>query len=103
MSVLPAPFAAAPQRAAVLVSLAKLLLHVLTLGGYGYFRDELYYIACSEHLAFGYVDHPPVSIALLKLWRLVFGDSLAALHLLPGLVGALVVYVAARIALALGG
>ena len=32
------------------------------LGTYGYFIDELYYIACSDRLAFGYVDHPPLSI-----------------------------------------
>ncbi len=51
------------------LGLFKFLLHLLTSGGYGYFRDEFYYIACSEHLAFGYVDQPPVSIALLWLNR----------------------------------
>ncbi|MCL5020844.1 MAG: hypothetical protein M1339_04100, partial [Bacteroidetes bacterium] len=40
------------------------LLHLYTniFAGYGYFRDELYYIACSRHLAAGYVDQPPLSI-----------------------------------------
>ena len=42
----------------------KLVLHALAIGNFGYFRDELYYIACSKHLAWGYVDHPPFSIAL---------------------------------------
>jgi hypothetical protein len=53
----------APQRdqtLAAAIALATLLFHVLTAKGYGYFRDELYYVACSEHLAFGYVDHPPL-------------------------------------------
>jgi hypothetical protein len=44
------------------LSCLKLLLHLLTYRGYGYFRDELYYIVCSQHLDFGYVDHPPLSI-----------------------------------------
>ncbi|HVN49544.1 MAG TPA: hypothetical protein VMU30_12085, partial [Bacteroidota bacterium] len=43
-------------------------------GGYGIFRDEFYYIACSNHLAWGYVDQPPFSIAVLWFSRLVFGD-----------------------------
>lgn len=47
-----------------LVALAKLVLHLATAGRYGYFRDELYYIACSRHLDWGYVDQPPL-IALV--------------------------------------
>ena len=39
-----------------------------TLRGYGYFRDELYYIACSEHLDWGYVDQPPL-VALVAWIR----------------------------------
>jgi hypothetical protein len=42
----------------------KLLLHLLTSGRYGIFRDELYYLACAEHLDWGYVDQPPL-IALI--------------------------------------
>ncbi len=72
-------------------------------GNYGYFRDELYYIACSNHLAFGYVDQPPLSIFILKLNRLVLGDSIHALRFLPALAGAVVVVLAAWMARRLGG
>lgn len=41
------------------LAFAKLLLHLLTAARYGIFRDEMYYVACSKHLAWGYVDHPP--------------------------------------------
>ncbi|MFH0919296.1 MAG: hypothetical protein V1913_02955, partial [Fibrobacterota bacterium] len=65
-------------------------------GGYGYFRDEFYYIACSDHLAWGYVDHPPLAIFLLKLNRLILGDSLLALRLLPALAVAGIAWLSAR-------
>ena len=48
---------------------AVLIIHGLTLGRYGYFIDELYYLACAEHLSFGYVDHPPLSILVLAAVR----------------------------------
>ena len=71
--------------------MAALLVHLLTNGRYGYFRDELYYIACRRHLAFGYVDQPPLSILLLRLSQLLLGDSLFAIRLLPALAGAAIV------------
>ena len=36
------------------------LVHVLVGANYGYFRDELYVMAMSQHPAFGYVDVPPL-------------------------------------------
>jgi len=83
----------------------KLLLHLVTnlLGGYGYFRDELYYLACAENLDLGYVDQPPLSLYILAVWRLLVGDSLFALRLLPAMVGAATVFVAGLMTRALGG
>src|SRR5687768_11274724 len=50
---------------------AKLAVHLAAFRGYSIFRDELYYLACADHLAWGYVDHPPLSIAVLWLVRAV--------------------------------
>ncbi len=86
-----------------LLALFQLGLQMAFHGNYGYFRDELYYIACSDHLAFGYVDQPPLSIAILWLTRWILGDSLHALRFLPALAGACVVVLAALMARRLGG
>ena len=59
----------------------KLVLHLLVNRRYGYFRDELYYIACSRHLDWGYVDQPPLIALSVRLSRLLFGDSLPGLRL----------------------
>jgi hypothetical protein len=82
---------------------AKLALHLATFAGYGIFRDELYYLACSRRLAWGYVDQPPLSIAVLALERALFGDSLLALRVVPALVGAAVVLLVGLTARRLGG
>jgi hypothetical protein len=86
-----------------LLALAKLTFHMTTSHGYGIFRDELYYIACSEHLAFGYVDHPPLSILLLWLSRATLGDSLLAIRFLPAAAGAGAVFLTGLMARELGG
>jgi len=88
-----------------LFALAKLLLHFYTnaFAGYGIFRDELYYAACSEHLSAGYVDQPPLSIFIFALNRMVFGDSLFAIRLLPAIAGAATVFLTGLMARALGG
>jgi 4-amino-4-deoxy-L-arabinose transferase-like glycosyltransferase len=50
---------------------------------YGFYSDELYYLACTERLALGYVDQPPLFVWVLRLHRELFGDSLVALRVLP--------------------
>lgn len=62
-----------------------IILQELTNGRYGYFRDELYFIAASKHLAFGYVDFAPLAALILRLSRTLLGDSLHAIRLLPAL------------------
>ena len=84
-------------------SMTALLVHLLTNGRHGYFRDELYYIACGRHLAFGYVDQPPLSILLLRLSQLLLGDSLFAIRFLPALAGAAIVALTGMIAREIGG
>src|SRR5438132_2716304 len=81
---------------------AALLIHFLTNGRYGYFRDELYYIACGQHLAFGYVDQPPLSILLIRLSRALFGDSLFAMRFFPALAGAGIVALTGALAREMG-
>ncbi len=45
------------------------LCHFVFSGRYGYFRDELYYAACGEHLAWGYIDHAPLVALIARLSR----------------------------------
>jgi hypothetical protein len=70
---------------------------------YGILRDELYYLACAKHLAWGYIDHPPFSIAVLWAWVSIAGDSLVSLRVLAALIGTIPVAMAGLIARQLGG
>src|SRR5277367_161473 len=90
---------------ALLIAIAALKLGVHLYAGrhYGYFVDEMYYLACSRHLAWGYVDQPPLIAAVAWLGRVVLGGSLPAIRVLPALAGAGEVAMTALIARALGG
>jgi hypothetical protein len=55
----------------------KLVIHLTTAGNYGLFVDELYFLAAGQHLAWGYVDMPPLTALLASLARLLFTDSAA--------------------------
>ncbi len=68
-----------------------------------YFRDEFYYLACSHRLAWGYVDQPPLSIAILWLVRHVAGESLLTLRLVAAVTLAGTILVTGSIARRLGG
>jgi hypothetical protein len=97
---------AAPRgllRAPAAFAVVAFAVQFLVAPGYGIFRDELYYISCAKRLAWGYVDQPPLSIALLALQRLVLPDSVLTLKLLPALAGAATVYLVGALAARLGG
>lgn len=86
-----------------LIALFYLVLHLATSTRYGYFRDALYYLACSEHLAFGYVDQPPLIAFLGWIARHTLGTSLPALLFWPALAGAGRIVLTAAFARELGG
>jgi hypothetical protein len=71
--------------------------------GYGYFRDELYYIICGRHLSWGYVDHGPGVAIQSKLALLLFGKSLAGIRMLSAAAGAARVFLTGILAWSLGG
>jgi 4-amino-4-deoxy-L-arabinose transferase-like glycosyltransferase len=91
--------------APVLLGLAavKLLIQFAGINHYGFFRDELYYMACGEHLAWGYVDQPPLIACVAWAARHLFGNSLLAVRLFPALAGAAVVWLTGLMARELGG
>ncbi len=84
------------------IALAGLHLAALN-GGYGFFRDELYYAACGQRLAWGYVDHAPLAPLLARLTRMLLGDSLRALRFLPALSSFAKVFLAGWMAREMGG
>ena len=85
------------------VGAAKLLLHLFTASPYGIFRDELYNLACSQHLDWGGIDHPPLIDLIAWFARHVFGESLLGLRLLPALAGAGLVVLTGALAREMGG
>src|ERR1700733_11754647 len=87
----------------VYVALLRFVLYFFAGPYYGYFRDELYYLACGEHPAWGYVDQPPLIAWVAWLLQHTIGTSLWALRLLPALAGASTVVLAGLLARELGG
>src|SRR6476646_2351372 len=73
------------SRAVYALAIAAFVLHMAFSGRFGFFRDELYYAACGQRLAWGYVDHAPLAPFLARLSHVLLGDSLSALRFFPAL------------------
>jgi 4-amino-4-deoxy-L-arabinose transferase-like glycosyltransferase len=74
---------AASSRALLIVwaiTVATAVLHLAVAGRYDAFRNELYFIVCGRHPAFGYVDQPPL-VPLLAAATQAFGDNVWLLRL----------------------
>ena len=85
------------------IAVAVLALELALAGRYGIFRDEMYYVACGRHLAFGYVDHPPLVAVMAWLSCALLGGSVRALRVIPALLAAASVWSAGEMARELGG
>jgi len=89
----------------IVIALTNLAIHIITTDffAYGIFRDELYYLACSNRLDLGYVDHPPFSIYFLAFWKWLFGDSMFSIRLIPAIVSSLSLFMLGLFTNRLGG
>lgn len=90
------------QRLALGLATIPLVLHLIAAGNYGFFRDELYFIVCGRHPAFGYVDQPPLA-PLLAAASQFGGLSLWHMRLIPALFHAGAVVAACALVRLLGG
>src|SRR6478736_5990301 len=97
------PFQANGLLIVTLIALGLLLFHCYFNNRYGYFRDEFDYLSCGNHLAWGYVDQPPLLPFLVRLSRTILGDSLRSIRFIPALAISLVVVLTAMIAREFGG
>lgn len=85
------------------LAFVKLMLHFLTNGQYGYHLDELYYMAASKRLDWGYTEFPPLVAVVARFSRSLMGDSLFSIRFFPAIAGALLVVVTGLLARELGG
>jgi len=86
----------APWRGIAAIAVAAFAVELAVSARYGYVRDELYFLAAGHHLAFGYVDQPPLTPLLARLAAAAGGNTLVALRAVPALgLAALVVLTAA--------
>jgi hypothetical protein len=88
-----------------LLSFITFIIYIIssTIAPYGFFIDEVYFIACSKRLAFGYVDQPPLSLLLLSPVVKLFGHNMLAIRVLPALSMAATVFMTGLVAKKLGG
>lgn len=87
----------------VVIALVKFIFHCYFNNQYGYFRDEFDYMACGNHLAWGYVDQPPLIPFLIHVCRAALGDSLRSIRFIPAVASSFLVIQTAVLARELGG
>jgi hypothetical protein len=84
------------------LALATVALHLAFCHRFGYYRDELYFIDCAKHLAWGYVDQPPLAPFLTWLTA-PLGYPVWGLRFFPGVLAGVTVIFACAIARELRG
>jgi Dolichyl-phosphate-mannose-protein mannosyltransferase len=92
----------APWLGIALIAAGAFAVEMAVSARYGYVRDELYFLAAGHHLAFGYVDQPPLTPLLARVSARATGNTLVGLRVLPALGLAALVVAAAAMSRLLG-
>jgi hypothetical protein len=88
-----------------LVFLGAVVAAILVVGahGYGYHRDELYFLAAGDHLAWGYADQGPLTPLIARVMNGLAPDSLTALRVPSALMTGITVVVTGALVVEFGG
>ncbi len=68
-----------PWLGIALIAAAAVAVEMAVSARYGYVRDELYFLSAGQHLAFGYVDQPPLTPLLARITAALTGNTLVGL------------------------
>jgi hypothetical protein len=93
---------------AITLATVKLAIHLIANSiaphlGYGFFRDELYFIDCGHRLAWGYVDQTPMVALQARVGEVLLGKSLIGMRALAALAGSATIILSGLLTWALGG
>ncbi len=91
------------SKTVILLAGAVTLVLIALTAGYGYHRDELYFVAAGQHLAWSYADQGPIAPLLSRAMSEIAPGSLTALRLPSAMAAGVVVLLSAAMARELGG
>jgi 4-amino-4-deoxy-L-arabinose transferase-like glycosyltransferase len=91
------------MRVLILLAVARLALHLFTNSQYGFHRDELAVIDDARHLAWGYVNYPPLTPLIARVALELFGTSLVGIRFFSALALSVVMVLTGLISRELGG
>ncbi len=85
------------------IALGTVAVHLATGSRYGFDRDELMALDDARHLAWGYVQYPPMTAFLARIALALFGTSLIGFRFFAALAMALAIILTGSMAKKLGG
>lgn len=87
----------------LLFCILKLVLHLIADSHSGFQGDELLHIETGKHLAFGYMEFPPLIALFAFIQNLFHSNSVFIHHLFPHIAAILIIIYVAKTTLELGG
>ena len=92
-----------PEYGDLVLAVVVVVVLVAFASGYGYHRDELYFLAAGRHPAWAYADQGPLTPLLARAMSTIDAGSLSVLRLPSALAAGVTVLLTGRLAGELGG